>query len=180
MAENVHSGYRVLQEYFATRRAFLLSFTGATSLPADFPVGAFTLRLHFNLPLPVDIKLRKDSLRLYCTPVVNLFAHHSEPVRPDDSSPQYALRASQQNPEHYDVFGEDGFSKVAASDKTPGPDEAIHIWPEFEGFQHQIEYSRQREVVYWHHRTRTSCFIVVWNTPLPLFTPMAISLTLPG
>ena len=74
------------------------------------PVGAFTLRLHFNLPLPVDIKLRKDSLRLYCTPVVNLFAHHSEPVRPDDSSPQYALRASQQNPEHYDVFrGEDGF-----------------------------------------------------------------------
>ena len=49
-------------------------------------------------------------------------------------------------------------SKVAASDKTPGPDEAIHIWPEFEGFQHQIEFSRQREVVYWHHRTRTSLF----------------------
>ncbi|HBU8852653.1 type VI secretion system baseplate subunit TssF [Citrobacter sp. Cs237] len=158
--KNVHSGYRVLQEYFCYPESFFFfHLQGATSLPADFPIGAFTLRLHFNLPLPVDIKLRKDSLRLYCTPVVNLFTHHSEPVRPDDSSPQYALRASQQNPEHYDVFQvKTVSSKVAASDKTPGPDEAIHIWPEFEGFQHQIEYSRQREVVYWHHRTRTSLF----------------------
>lgn len=158
--KNVHSGYRVLQEYFCYPESFFFfHLQGARSLPADFPVGAFTLRLHFNMPLPMDIKLRKDSLRLYCTPVVNLFAHHSEPVRPDDSSPQYALRASQQNPEHYDIFQVKLVSsKVSASDKMADPEETIYIWPEFEGFQHQIEYSRQREVVYWHHRTKTSLF----------------------
>jgi type VI secretion system protein ImpG len=32
------------------------------------------------------------------------------------------------------------------------------LWPEFESFQHQIEYSLQREVIYWHHRTKTSLF----------------------
>lgn len=35
---------------------------------------------------------------------------------------------------------------------------AVRVWPEFESFQHQMEYSRQREVVYWHHRTKTSLF----------------------
>ncbi|AMH18779.1 type VI secretion system baseplate subunit TssF [Hafnia paralvei] len=156
--KNVHSGYRVLQEYFCYPESFFFfHLRGATTLPEDFPIGTFILRLHFDLPLPADIKLRKNSLCLYCTPAVNLFAHHAEPVSPDDRAPQYALRASQQNPEHYDIFQVKSVSsKVSTSDKKPGPDEKIHIWPEFEGFQHQIEYSRQREVVYWHHRTKTS------------------------
>lgn len=158
--KNVHTGYRVLQEYFCYPESFFFFYLrDAAPLPEHFPISAFTLRLRFNLPLPVDIKLRKNSLRPYCTPAVNLFAHHAEPVSPDDSAPQYALRASQQNPEHYDIFQVKSVSgKVAASDKTPAPDEKTHIWPEFEGFQHQIEYSRQREVVYWHHRTKTSLF----------------------
>ncbi|EOX8478037.1 type VI secretion system baseplate subunit TssF [Salmonella enterica] len=158
--KNVHNGYRVLQEYFCYPESFFFfHLRNATSLPDDFPVRAFTLRLHFNLPLPADIKLRENSLRPYCTPAVNLFAHHAEPVSPDDRSPQYALRASQQNPEYYDIFQVKSVSsKVSASDKIPGPNDKIHTWPEFEGFQHQIEYSRQREAVYWHHRTKTSLF----------------------
>jgi len=158
--KNVHNGYRVLQEYFCYPEGFFFfHLRDVIPLPENFPVSAFTLRLRFNQSLPVDIKLRKDSLRLHCTPAVNLFPQYAEPVRPNGSTPQYALRASQKTPEHYDIFQVKSVSsKVALSDETSGPVKKIHILPEFEGFQHQIEYSRQREVVYWHHRTWTSLF----------------------
>lgn len=158
--KNVHSGYRVLQEYFCYPESFLFfHLRDALPLPEDFPVSAFTLRLHFNQPLPTHIRLRKDSLRLYCTPAVNLFAHHAEPISPDGSTPQYALHASQQNPDFYDIFQIRSVSSpIKVSNGAPGTDDKIRFWPEFESFQHQIEYSRQREVIYWHHRTKTSLF----------------------
>lgn len=154
--QNVHNGYRVLQEFFCYPESFFFfHLRDVTPLPEDFPVRVFTLRLHFNQPLPVDIKLRQGSLRLHCTPAVNLFVHHAEPVRPDSSMPEYPLRASQKYPESYDIFRvKSVFSKVTESSQG----KQRLLWPEFEGFQHQIEYSRQREVVYWHHRTKTSLF----------------------
>lgn len=58
--KNVHSGYRVLQEYFCYPEAFFFfHLRDVAPLPDDFPVSAFTLRLHFNRPLPADIKLRR-------------------------------------------------------------------------------------------------------------------------
>lgn len=158
--KNVHSGYRVLQEYFCYPESFFFfHLRNAAPLPEDFPLRAFTLRLHFNQPLPVDSKLRRDSLHLYCTPAVNLFRHYAEPVNPDDSAPQYPLSISHKYPDSYDIFQVKSVSsKVSVSDRAPGSTERERQWPEFEGFQHQIEYSRQREVIYWHHRTKTSLF----------------------
>lgn len=154
--KNVHSGYRVLQEYFCYPESFFFfHLRDATPLPENFPVNNFTLRLRFNLPLPADIKLRRDSLRPYCTPAVNLFVHHSEPVRPDGNAPQYPLCASQQHPESCDIFR---IQSVSSKTNESKHGEKFRLWPEFEGFQHQIEYSSQRDVVYWHHRTKTSLF----------------------
>lgn len=154
--KNVHNGYRVLQEYFCYPESFFFfHLRDAAPLPEDFPVSAFTLRLHFNLPLPADIKLRKNSLRPYCTPAVNLFPQHSEPVRPDGTAPHYPLSASQQHPESCDIFQ---IKAVSSKVNESGQGQKFRVWPEFEGFQHQIEYSRQREVIYWHHRTKTSLF----------------------
>ena len=158
--KNVHNGYRVLQEYFCYPESFFFfHLRDVATIPDDFPVSAFTLRLRFNQSLPVDIKLRQSSLRLYCTPAVNLFEHHAEPVRPDSHVTQYPLRASHQHPEAYDIFRVKSVtSKVAASDDISNHDKSVCLWPEFESFNHQIEYSRQRQVVYWHHRTKTSLF----------------------
>ncbi|ELX0424327.1 type VI secretion system baseplate subunit TssF [Salmonella enterica] len=158
--KNVHNGYRTLQEYFCYPESFFFfHLRDVATLPKDFPVRDFTLRLQFNQPLPVDIKLRQHSLRLYCTPAVNLFRHYAEPVTPDGSAPQYPLSASHNYPDYYDIFQVKSVSsKVTASKDTPGPSKRVRLWPEFESFQHQIEYSRRREVVYWHHRTKTSLF----------------------
>lgn len=158
--KNVHNGYRVLQEYFCYPESFFFfHLRDAAPLPEDFHGGAFTLRLHFNQPLPMDIKLRASSLHLFCTPVVNLFVHHAEPIAPDGSAPQYPLRASHQHPGAYDIFRVKSVSsKVSASGEVAGVTSPSRLWPEFESFNHQMEYSRQREVVYWHHRTKTSLF----------------------
>lgn len=156
--KNVHSGYRILQEYFCYPEAFFFfHLRNVTTLPDDFPVSAFTLRLHFNRPLSADIKLRRDSLRLHCSPAINLFTHYAEPVRPDGRRVEYPLRASNRQPDAYDIFQISAVtSKVKSASDNPGSQ--IRNWPEFESFQHQVEYSRQREVVYWHHRTKTSLF----------------------
>ncbi|HBV7989950.1 TPA: type VI secretion system baseplate subunit TssF [Citrobacter freundii] len=158
--KNVHNGYRVLQEYFCYPESFFFfHLRDAAPLPKDFHGGAFTLRLHFNQPLPMDIKLRASSLHLFCTPVVNLFVHQAEPIAPDGSAPQYPLRASHQHPGAYDIFRVKSVSsKVSASGEVAGVTSPSRLWPEFESFNHQMEYSRQREVVYWHHRTKTSLF----------------------
>lgn len=158
--KNVHNGYRVLQEYFCYPESFFFfHLRDVTALPEDFPAGSFTLRLHFNQPLPVDIKLRESSLRLYCTPAVNLFVHHAEPVRPDGSTPQYPLKASHQHPDAYDIFRVKSVAgQSAETDELSVKGKKTRSWPEFESFNHQLEYSRQREVVYWHHRTKTSLF----------------------
>lgn len=158
--KNVHNGYRVLQEYFCYPESFFFfHLRDAAPLPEDFHGGAFTLRLHFNQPLPVDIRLRASSLHLFCTPVVNLFVHQAEPIAPDGSAPQYPLRASHQHPDAYDIFRVKSVSsKVSASGEVAGVTRSSRLWSEFESFNHQMEYSQQREVVYWHHRTKTSLF----------------------
>lgn len=158
--KNVHNGYRILQEYFCYPESFFFfHLRNVAPLPEDFPARVFTLRLYFNQPLPVDSKLRQDSLRIYCTPAVNLFQHYAEPVSPSGNGPQYPLSVSHNHPDYYDIFQVKSVSsKVVSSKGTPGPSERIRLWPEFESFQHQIEYSQQREVIYWHHRTKTSLF----------------------
>ncbi|HEX4504030.1 MAG TPA: type VI secretion system baseplate subunit TssF [Scandinavium sp.] len=154
--KNVHSGYRVLQEYFCYPESFFFfHLRDVAPLPEDFPVNAFTLRLRFSQPLPADVKIRKDSIRLYCTPAVNLFTHYAEPVKPDSSATQYPLCASHQHPESYDIFQ---IKSISSKIRESAKDSQIRFWPQFEGFQHQIEYSQQREVIYWHHRTKSSLF----------------------
>ncbi len=114
--------------------------------------------------LPVDIRLRRDSLRLYCAPAINLFIHHAEAITLDNRRADYPLVPSRHYPQHYDVFSvnsvvsqvQDMFRKKDLG--RPVSTQAARQWPAFESFSHQMEYSRKREVVYWHHRTKTSLF----------------------
>ena len=107
--KNVHSGYRILQEYFCYPDAFLFfDLCGCPALPDGLQAESFTLQLRFSRPLPVDIRLRRDSLRLYCAPAINLFIHHAEAITLDNRRADYPLVPSRHYPEHYDVFSVNG------------------------------------------------------------------------
>ncbi|EFA3722849.1 type VI secretion system baseplate subunit TssF [Escherichia coli] len=155
--KNVHSGYRILQEYFCYPDAFLFfDLCGCPALPDGLQAEFFTLQLRFSRPLPVDIRLRRDSLRLYCAPAINLFIHHAEAITLDNRRADYPLVPSRHYPQHYDVFSvnsvvsqvQDMFRKKDLG--RPVSTQAARQWPAFESFSHQMEYSRKREVVYWH------------------------------
>ncbi|ECG1031645.1 TPA: type VI secretion system baseplate subunit TssF [Salmonella enterica] len=162
---NVHSGYRILQEFFCYADSFLFfDACGIPPLPAGLPMSRFTLRLRFSRPLPADIQLRHDSLRLYCAPAINLFVHHAEAITLDHRCVDYPLVPSRHFPDHYDIFSVNSVASQTQGQHRkadlgrPVTRHPVRQWPAFQSFSHQIEYSRKREVVYWHHRTRTSLF----------------------
>ncbi|EAA7842704.1 type VI secretion system baseplate subunit TssF [Salmonella enterica] len=163
--KNVYSGYRILQEYFCFPEGFFFfDVAGIHSLPAGLFAESFTLRMRFLRPLPVDIKLRQNSLRLYCTPAINLFVHEAEPMNFDHQQAEYPLLASHQHPECYDIFSVNevvslpqGLERETDYGK-PSLRQKARRWPSFESFNHQTEYSQKREAIYYHHRVKTSLF----------------------
>lgn len=162
---NVHSGYRILQEYFCYTDSFLFfDVCGLPPMPAGLHPRNVTLRLRFSRPLPADIRLRRDSLRLYCAPAINLFFHHAEAITLDHKKADYPLIPSRHYPDHYDIFSvnsvvsktQDIFRKTDLG--RPAPPHTARHWPAFESFNHQVEYVHKQEVIYWQHRTKTSLF----------------------
>ncbi|EAN8469071.1 type VI secretion system baseplate subunit TssF [Salmonella enterica] len=157
--KNVYSGYRILQEYLCYPDSFLFfDVCGIQTLPAELTANCFTLRLHFSQPLPVDSKIRENSMRLYCAPAVNLFVHHAEAIALKDGRIEYPLCASLRHPECYDIFAVKQVSSKLRSVSKGRAEMVTREYPEFNGFQHQVEYARQREVIYYQHRKKTSLF----------------------
>ncbi|MFU2315800.1 type VI secretion system baseplate subunit TssF [Rahnella sp. PCH160] len=157
--KNVYSGYRVLQEYICFLDSFFFfDITGVQSLPEGLIAGEFTLRLHFSRPLPPDLKLRKESLRLYCTPAVNLFPGDSETIVLNETSTEYILEASHKLMDCYDIFSvnhvESGWTLKSADGRST--ETFTRSYVSFESFQHQVEYSKQREAVYYRVKTQPS------------------------
>lgn len=159
--KNVYGGYRILQEYFCYPDSFLFfDVGGINALPASLTVEQFTLRLHFSRPLPADSKIQRSSLRLFCTPAINLFVHDAEVITPQNDLAEYPLRASHQHPDCYDIFAvQHVVSKVRSVSKgANGASQTLRDYPPFDSFRHQKKYAQQREVVYYQHRKKTSLF----------------------
>lgn len=169
-SKNSHSGYRILLEYFCFPDSFFFfDVKGMPSLPSDLHADSFTLRLRFSRPLPGDVKLRRESLRLFCTPAINLFSHDAEPILLREKKKKYPIRTSHDAPAFYDVFSVNDVTsqhrdlqwKTAQTasqgtlNKRPELSGKRH-WLRFEGYNHQVEYSKQKDVVYYRHRSQAA------------------------
>lgn len=156
----VHPGYRILQEYLCFPDAMYFFDLSGVTLPSGTLSNTFTLRLHFDRPLPQNLRISRDSLRLHCTPAINLFTHNSVPFTPDGTDPEYSLLASRKHPEHYEIFCVTGLHGL---EETPGRDNALHAIARsreetallsLDDLQHRMEYHRDRQALYWQHRTK--------------------------
>lgn len=160
---NVYSGYRILQEYLCFQDAFFFfNVKGIHSLSiTDTDVNRFSLRLHFSRPLPLDTRVRKTSLRLYCAPAINLFSCESEPIAVSDTREEYPLRASYMNSGCYDIFSVDSVESSQRTENKYGKTRlpaSSRQYPAFESFHHQIEYARNRETIYYRIKMESSLF----------------------
>ena len=107
---NTFRGYRYLQEYFAFQDKFLfvdISGLGLLdALPSDTLKQMRGLELRFDIRKSGIMRMRPtlDNVKLYCTPIVNLFKHDALPIRLDGKQDEYLLLPAEYDLQNCGVF----------------------------------------------------------------------------
>lgn len=154
--KNAYAGYRILQEYLSFPEAF--HFVDVTGLGRYLPpaqADEIQIRFHCDRTLPPDVRVREDSLQLYCTPAINLFRHEADPVDLNGRQTEYRIQPSSRYPSHYEVFSVDRVEGWLEDPQHQRRGEARRYTP-FESFEHQVERDRNRTALYYRVRVRES------------------------
>lgn len=151
---NTFRGYRFLQEYFAFQDKFLfLDIDGLHAvhqLPEAVLGAMHGFELRFDIRSQTIQRLRPtlDNIKLYCTPIVNLFKQDAIPIRVDGRQDEYLLLPGNQGPEHCAVFSVDsvtGWNSGGIGHRRYVPFESFEHDPSFDIAHSQPHYSlRQR------------------------------------
>ncbi|MGY0557404.1 type VI secretion system baseplate subunit TssF [Lysobacter sp. A421] len=126
-----HPAYRLLTELFAFPEKFSFFDLDLKALGGQMG-GHFTIHLVLDAQ-PVDAPaarvledLSADNLLLGCTPVVNLFAQHGEPIRVDHRSSSYPVVADARRAFAYEVVSIDSVKRVR---QTPQGEKVTEFRP---------------------------------------------------
>jgi type VI secretion system protein ImpG len=117
-AEAAFSGYQLLLEYFTFREKFLfvdLCGLDIAKLPAD--VFSFELEILLKHSYPSDQRFKAENVRLFCTPVINLFPLDAEPIDVNHHETEYRVVAAGHqgaNVETYSVDAVESFDHASA------------------------------------------------------------------
>lgn len=98
-------GYRILQEYFLLPEKFLFFDVNGLDQWRNRGTGSgFSLEFEFA-DLPQDLPpMRAEHFQLFVTPALNLFPHQADPILLDHKRADYPIRASGENPRHYQIY----------------------------------------------------------------------------
>lgn len=103
--EDAFPAFRLIQEYLAFPQKFL--FVDLLGFDQLRRLGrATSVELVFALErLPDDMPpVTTANLQLHCTPAVNVFAHHADPVNHDARRTSFKLRPAGADQHHYDIY----------------------------------------------------------------------------
>ncbi len=145
--ETVFPGFRLLQEYFTLPQKFsFFDVGGFDRLPGEKVGDRFAILIHFKDALPPSARVTKEHFKLFCSPVVNLFAHPTDPIKPDVAKHEYLARPSGGDPNGFEIYGIENVVGIAR--KTS---QRVKI-PSFLSFEHEIDpEAAERGVFYQHH-----------------------------
>ncbi len=104
------AGYRLLQEYFTCPTKFyFVEFTGLERLLHLGLGEKFEIVVPFSRRPEDEMRVDRESMRLFCTPIVNLFKHAADGIRVDHTRTQHRVRPSTSGspPEHYEIYSID-------------------------------------------------------------------------
>ena len=107
-ADNAFGGYQLLLEYFTFPEKFLfvdLLGLDIQAIPEDAPYVDIEVVLH--KPYPDDMRFSAENVRLYCTPIVNLFEVEADPVTTAQFDTDYRVVANERHGVHVDVYAVD-------------------------------------------------------------------------
>jgi len=153
---NTFRGYRYLQEYFAFQDKFLFVDVNGldllNALPDDTLKQIRGLELRFDIRKSGIQRLRptRDNVKLYCTPIVNLFKHDALPIRLDGKQDEYLLLPAQLGLENCAVF-----SVESVTGWEPNGRGSQDYVP-FESFEHDPSFDVPNSRPHYSIRQRTS------------------------
>jgi type VI secretion system protein ImpG len=107
-ADAAFSGYQLLLEYFTFREKFLfvdLCGLDVTRLPEQST--RFELELVLKHAYPPDQRFSAENVRLFCTPVINLFELDAEPIEIDHHESEYRVLPAGHQGEHVETYSVD-------------------------------------------------------------------------
>lgn len=110
--EELFPGFRLLHEYLVYPDKFLFvdlwGMQEVSNLVEQNPELELYQRLELEIVLTEELAghllPKKDNIRLFCTPIVNLFAWDARPLEVDHRKTEYRLVPEGQPREHYDIF----------------------------------------------------------------------------
>jgi type VI secretion system protein ImpG len=101
------AGYRLLQEYFTCPAKFyFVDFTGLERMQQLELADRFEIIVPFSRRPEDELRVERTSLRLFCTPIVNLFEHTADGIRVEHTRTEYRVRPSMAGspPDHYEIY----------------------------------------------------------------------------
>ncbi|WP_248803767.1 type VI secretion system baseplate subunit TssF [Pseudomonas sp. MWU13-2100] len=153
---NTFRGYRYLQEYFAFQDKFLfvdvVGLEVLKQLPEDTQKRVRGVELRFNIRKSGIQRLRPslENVKLYCTPIVNLFKHDALPIRLDGKQDEYLLL-----PAEYDLQNCGVFAVESVTGWLPGGVGNRPYVP-FESFEHDASFDVPTARPHFSVRQRSS------------------------
>ncbi|WP_339471799.1 MULTISPECIES: type VI secretion system baseplate subunit TssF [unclassified Pseudomonas] len=153
---NTFRGYRHLQEYFAFPDKYLFVDVGGLevmrSLPGALLKQLYGVMLRFELRNPSRESQvpTLDNVKLYCTPIVNLFTHDAVPIRLDGKQDEYLLVPGEYSRENASVFSVD-----SVTGWQPGG-LGYQTYVPFESFEHDGDTDLSQGAPSYSIRQRTS------------------------
>jgi type VI secretion system protein ImpG len=132
--ERSHPAYRLLTEYFAFSEKFNFFDIDVTSVVQKLGRDSKSITLHLVFSgLRADSNasrmlgnLNKNNLLLGCSPVINLFKQHGDPIRITHASAQYPVVANSRNAYAYEVYSVDSVLLVK---QTPQGESVTEVKP---------------------------------------------------
>lgn len=145
--QNSYVGYRLLQEYLCFPEGYLFVDINTLSIPEAIKHSTqFSLNLRFTRPLSERIKLNENSIKLNCTPAINLFSWHCEPINLDGRKTHYSLETRYQQTQFYEIFSIDS---VTGWINAPHLKQKTRFYSPFENFKHQHEEDKNHIPLYY-------------------------------
>ncbi len=101
-------GYRLLQEYFTFPEKFLfVELRDLDSVRHRMEGDQLEVSFIFSSSFNDPIKVSSESIRLFCSPVVNLTKMESEPIVIDHERTEYRIRPAGSNSHHFEIYSVD-------------------------------------------------------------------------
>lgn len=125
-------GYRYIQEYFSLPEKYQFVELGQLdSILNQEMIERFDISFKFNRRLDSQIRVKKEHIRLFCTPIINLFDAECDPIRIDAKRLEYSVRPTHRNQEHIELYSVDSVTGQQRGRSVP------ISYPAYESFEHE-------------------------------------------